>query len=78
MEPIILSKNEALKKQVLSRHAKMFELISFATSEPVMGSDVAGSRCLASPTETTIDFVSCGSDETRTRDLPACQRDAPL
>jgi acyl-CoA dehydrogenase len=47
MEPIILSSNEALKEKYLSRIAKEFKLICFATSEPTMGSDVSGIRCLA-------------------------------
>ncbi len=47
MEPIILSKNEELKKKYLPKIAKEFKLICFATSEPMMGSDVAGIRCKA-------------------------------
>lgn len=49
MEPLILSSNETLKKKYLSRFAKEFKLISFATSEPTMGSDVSGIRCIAKP-----------------------------
>ena len=49
MEPIILSENEALKERYLSRIAREFKLICFGTSEPTMGSDVAGMRCLAAP-----------------------------
>jgi acyl-CoA dehydrogenase len=47
MEPLRLSTNDALKKKYLPELAKNFKLICFATSEPTMGSDVAGIRCLA-------------------------------
>jgi acyl-CoA dehydrogenase len=47
MEPLMLSVNEPLKKKYLSEIAKEFKLISFATSEPGMGSDVAGIRLRA-------------------------------
>ena len=47
MEPLLLSKNETLKKKYLSKILKDFKLICFATSEPTMGSDVAGIRCRA-------------------------------
>ena len=46
-EPLILCANEALKKKYLSKLLKEFKLICFATSEPGMGSDVAGLRCEA-------------------------------
>lgn len=49
MEPLILSSNEKLKRKYLSRFAKEFKLISFATSEPTMGSDVSAIRCIAKP-----------------------------
>lgn len=49
MEPILLSKNEDAKKKYLPKIAKDFKLTSFATSEPTMGSDVAGIRCKATP-----------------------------
>lgn len=49
MEPLILSSNEALKKKYLPRFAKKFKLISFATSEPTLGSDVSAIRCMAKP-----------------------------
>ena len=49
MEPLILSSNESLKKKYLSLFAKEFKLISFATSEPTLGSDVAAIRCVAKP-----------------------------
>jgi acyl-CoA dehydrogenase len=47
MEPLILSSNDALKEKYLPTIAKEFKLICFATSEPTMGSDVSGIRCLA-------------------------------
>ena len=47
MEPLLLSKNEGLKEKYLSRILNDFKLICFATSEPTMGSDVAGMRCRA-------------------------------
>ena len=47
LEPVILSSNEALKQHLLPEISKQFKLISFATSEPTTGSDVAGIRCLA-------------------------------
>ncbi|NDY70704.1 acyl-CoA dehydrogenase [Desulfobacter hydrogenophilus] len=49
MKPLILSSNEALKKEYLPRFAKEFKLISFATSEPTLGSDVSAIRCMAKP-----------------------------
>ena len=49
LEPIVLSDNEALKEKYLARLLESFKLICFATSEPTMGSDVAGMRCLATP-----------------------------
>ncbi len=47
MEPLLLSKNEPLKKKYFSKLLNDFKLICFATSEPTMGSDVAGMRCKA-------------------------------
>jgi acyl-CoA dehydrogenase len=47
LEPIILSNNQALKERFLPEVIKEFKLICFATSEPGMGSDVAGMRCQA-------------------------------
>jgi acyl-CoA dehydrogenase len=47
MEPIILSNKEDLKKKYLTILAKEPKLICFATSEPTMGSDVAGMHCRA-------------------------------
>ena len=47
MEPLILSDNDPLKEKYLPIIAREFKRICFATSEPVMGSDVAGMRCKA-------------------------------
>ncbi len=47
LEPLLLSKNEPLKKEYLPKILNEFKLICFATSEPTMGSDVAGIRCMA-------------------------------
>ena len=46
MEPILLSANDAAKEKYLPVIARDFKLAAFATSEPTMGSDVAGIRCL--------------------------------
>lgn len=48
-EPILLSGNEEVKQNYLPKIAKDFKTCCFATSEPTMGSDVAGLRCLATP-----------------------------
>ncbi len=48
MEPLLLSANTAAKKHYLPKIAQEFKLAAFATSEPTMGSDVAGIRCQAS------------------------------
>jgi acyl-CoA dehydrogenase len=47
MAPVILSDNDPLKEKVLPIIAREFKRICFATSEPGMGSDVAGMRCKA-------------------------------
>ena len=47
MEPIILSDKEHIKERYLTEISRDFKLICFATSEPLMGSDVAGIRCTA-------------------------------
>lgn len=47
MEPLRLCGNEPLKRRVFAELLADFKLIAFATSEPTMGSDVAGIRCLA-------------------------------
>jgi acyl-CoA dehydrogenase len=46
-EPLILCNNQTLKETYLPRFMDSFKLISFATSEPTMGSDVGGIRCTA-------------------------------
>lgn len=46
-EPIIISGNEEQKQRILTELINEFKLIAFATSEPTMGSDVAGMKCLA-------------------------------
>ena len=48
-EPIIFSKNELAKEKYLKAAVESPKIISFATSEPMMGSDVAGIRCKATP-----------------------------
>jgi acyl-CoA dehydrogenase len=47
MEPVLLSENEGIRKRYLPRIINDFKKICFATSEPMMGSDVAGIRCRA-------------------------------
>ncbi len=47
MAPIMLSDNEPLKERLLPIFVHEFKRICFATSEPIMGSDVAGMRCKA-------------------------------
>ncbi|MBW2623372.1 MAG: acyl-CoA dehydrogenase family protein, partial [Deltaproteobacteria bacterium] len=59
MEPVILSDNEPLKQKYLSEIAEKFKLICFATSEPTMGSDVAGIRMLAK--EDNGDYILNGT-----------------
>ena len=46
-EPLILSDNETAKEKYLPEIASQFKLVSYATSEPTMGSDVAGMQCKA-------------------------------
>ena len=46
-EPVVMSTNEPAKEIYLPEIAKTFRLISFATSEPLMGSDVASIHCKA-------------------------------
>jgi acyl-CoA dehydrogenase len=46
-EPIIIGGNEEQKQRILGELINEFKLIAFATSEPTMGSDVAGMKCLA-------------------------------
>ncbi|MFZ2632050.1 MAG: acyl-CoA dehydrogenase family protein [Desulfosalsimonadaceae bacterium] len=59
MEPLILSENETAKQKYLPKIANEFKLIAFATSEPMMGSDVAGIRCLA--TKDGDDYILNGT-----------------
>jgi len=47
MEPIILSDKETIKERYLTKFAKEFTPVCFATSEPGMGSDVSGIQCRA-------------------------------
>ncbi|MHB8909704.1 MAG: acyl-CoA dehydrogenase family protein [Syntrophales bacterium] len=47
MAPLILGENESLRAKYLPLIAREFKRICFATSEPTMGSDVAGMRCKA-------------------------------
>jgi len=46
-EPIIIGGNEEQKQRILTELVNNFKLIAFATSEPTMGSDVAGMKCKA-------------------------------
>lgn len=59
MEPLLLSTNEAAKQKYLPKIAKDYKFASFATSEPMMGSDVAGIRCQA--TADGEDFILNGT-----------------
>ena len=49
MEPLILSGNEEARRTYLPKILNEKKMICFATSEPMMGSDVAGMRCTATP-----------------------------
>ncbi|MFX1313496.1 MAG: acyl-CoA dehydrogenase family protein, partial [Promethearchaeota archaeon] len=46
-EPIVIGGSEEQKQRILTELTNEFKLIAFATSEPSMGSDVAGMKCLA-------------------------------
>ena len=46
-EPLILCDNEQIKERYLPVIAREFKRICFATSEPLVGSDVAGMHCKA-------------------------------
>ncbi|HCY84149.1 MAG TPA: acyl-CoA dehydrogenase [Desulfobacteraceae bacterium] len=59
MEPIILSDNEPAKKKYLSKVLNEGKFICFATSEAILGSDVAGIRCRAE--ETGGDYILNGT-----------------
>ena len=58
-EPILMSANEAAKDKYLPILSKDPKIIAFATSEPMMGSDVAGMRCKA--TRDGDDFILNGT-----------------
>lgn len=45
--PVIIGGNEEQKERILGELVNEFKLIAFATSEPSMGSDVAGMKCIA-------------------------------
>ena len=59
MEPLILCDNEPLKKKYFNLITKNFKLICFATSEPLMGSDVSSIRCEAK--ENGDDYILNGT-----------------
>jgi acyl-CoA dehydrogenase len=59
MEPLLLSKNEELRQHYLPKILNEYKKICFATSEPLMGSDVAGMRCKA--TADGEDFILNGT-----------------
>ncbi|NVM18067.1 MAG: acyl-CoA dehydrogenase family protein [Candidatus Lokiarchaeota archaeon] len=46
-EPIVIGGNDEQKERILGELVNEFKLIAFATSEPTMGSDVAGMKCRA-------------------------------
>ncbi len=46
-EPIVIGGNDEQKQRILGELVNEFKLIAFATSEPTMGSDVAGMQCRA-------------------------------
>ncbi len=46
-EPIVIGGNDEQKQRILTELINEFKLIAFATSEPGMGSDVAGMKCKA-------------------------------
>ncbi len=58
-EPIVIGGNEEQKQRILGDLINNFKLIAFATSEPTMGSDVAGMKCLAK--EDGDDFILNGT-----------------
>jgi acyl-CoA dehydrogenase len=49
MEPLRLCGNRGLKERIFRELVREPKFICFATSEPTMGSDVAGIRCRATP-----------------------------
>lgn len=58
-EPVIIGGDEEQKQRILGELINDFKLIAFATSEPTMGSDVAGMKCLAK--EDGDDFILNGT-----------------
>jgi len=48
-EPLMMSENEVAKEKYLPLFVQDPKIVSFATSEPMMGSDVASMRCKATP-----------------------------
>ena len=58
-EPIVIGGNEEQKQRILGELVNEFKLIAFATSEPTMGSDVAGMKCKA--VEDGDDFILNGT-----------------
>ncbi|TFG09152.1 MAG: acyl-CoA dehydrogenase [Promethearchaeota archaeon] len=58
-EPIVIGGSEEQKERVLGDITKNFKLIAFATSEPGMGSDVAGMQCRA--TKDGDDYILNGN-----------------
>lgn len=59
MEPLMMSENEGAKDHYLPMFVKEPKICSFATSEPMMGSDVAGIRCKA--TKDGEDYILDGT-----------------
>lgn len=59
MEPLILSDNDTAKQKYLPLFVGQFNLIGFATSEPMMGSDVSGIQCKA--TQDGDDYILNGT-----------------
>lgn len=58
-EPIMIGGNSEQKQRVLTDITKNFKLIAFATSEPTMGSDIAGMKCRA--TQDGDDYILNGT-----------------
>ncbi len=58
-EPIVIGGSEEQKQRILGELVNEFKLIAFATSEPTMGSDVAGMKCKA--VEDGDDFILNGT-----------------
>ncbi|MBD3350030.1 MAG: acyl-CoA dehydrogenase [Candidatus Lokiarchaeota archaeon] len=58
-EPVMLCDNTAVKNKYLPLFVREPKVVSFATSEPMMGSDVAGMRCKA--TKDGDDYILNGT-----------------